>query len=251
MELDWLDHRTIRVGNPRPHPPPWFVSVSSSKPLCVRRTPNGRNCITPQTQTAGAGYHRGVSRCGQLHPPDLMPTWREIARRSGPIVLQSAVAQSGSLHLMRHAGATAHPRSTRSRSYEPHSGPGSERACRSSSRRRGGAWGSSQTYGAPRVHAELRAAGVWCGRKRVARLMQHAGLCGAQRENVPDGVDIYPATSRTLTSVGPWAPKTGTNPMSALRLGPVINVSADGRGPQRPNRAARSGRMRSARSTAR
>ncbi|MEM1095114.1 MAG: IS3 family transposase [Bacteroidota bacterium] len=38
-----------------------------------------------------------------------------------------------------------------------------------------------QTYGAPRVHAELRAQGTRVGRKRVARLMQKAGLCGLSR----------------------------------------------------------------------
>ena len=41
---------------------------------------------------------------------------------------------------------------------------------------------SRQTYGAPRVHAELRLAhGVRCGRKRVARLMRQAGLAGVTR----------------------------------------------------------------------
>lgn len=40
---------------------------------------------------------------------------------------------------------------------------------------------SRRTYGAPRVHAELREAGVHCGRKRVARLMRRAGLKGAHR----------------------------------------------------------------------
>jgi transposase InsO family protein len=40
---------------------------------------------------------------------------------------------------------------------------------------------SRGTYGAPRIHAELRAQGIHCGRKRVARLMQEAQLVGAQR----------------------------------------------------------------------
>lgn len=41
---------------------------------------------------------------------------------------------------------------------------------------------SRQTYGAPRIHAELREEhGVRCGRKRVARLMRQAGLEGCHR----------------------------------------------------------------------
>jgi putative transposase len=40
---------------------------------------------------------------------------------------------------------------------------------------------SRGTYGAPRIHAELQAHGVHCGRKRVARLMRAAALTGAQR----------------------------------------------------------------------
>jgi putative transposase len=40
---------------------------------------------------------------------------------------------------------------------------------------------SRETYGAPRIHAELRAQGIRVGRKRVARLMRHAGLVGASR----------------------------------------------------------------------
>jgi putative transposase len=41
--------------------------------------------------------------------------------------------------------------------------------------------GSHGTYGAPRVHAELKAAGVAIGRKRVARLMRAAGIAGVSR----------------------------------------------------------------------
>lgn len=40
---------------------------------------------------------------------------------------------------------------------------------------------SRATYGSPRVHAELRAQGIRCGRKRVARLMRAAGLMGVHR----------------------------------------------------------------------
>ena len=39
--------------------------------------------------------------------------------------------------------------------------------------------GSRETYGAPRVHAALRALGERHGRKRIARLMREAGLVGA------------------------------------------------------------------------
>jgi putative transposase len=40
---------------------------------------------------------------------------------------------------------------------------------------------SRETYGVPRVHAELAADGVYVGRKRVARLMQAAGVQGVSR----------------------------------------------------------------------
>jgi putative transposase len=40
---------------------------------------------------------------------------------------------------------------------------------------------SQSTYGAPRVHAELRDQGIRVGRKRVARLMRLAGLAGVSR----------------------------------------------------------------------
>ena len=44
---------------------------------------------------------------------------------------------------------------------------------------------SRGTYGAPRVHAELADEGVHVGRKRVARLMQAAGLQGVSRRRRP------------------------------------------------------------------
>lgn len=44
---------------------------------------------------------------------------------------------------------------------------------------------SRGTYGAPRVHAELRDCGVACARKRVARLLRIAGLHGCHRRNGP------------------------------------------------------------------
>jgi len=41
------------------------------------------------------------------------------------------------------------------------------------------------SYGAPRIHAELREAGIHVGRKRVARLMRYAGLRGISRRRWP------------------------------------------------------------------
>lgn len=40
---------------------------------------------------------------------------------------------------------------------------------------------SRGTYGAPRIHAELREEGTHVGRKRVARLMRQAGIVGVSR----------------------------------------------------------------------
>ncbi len=40
---------------------------------------------------------------------------------------------------------------------------------------------SSETYGAPRIHAELIDDGIRVGRKRVERLMKAAGLAGVSR----------------------------------------------------------------------
>ncbi len=40
---------------------------------------------------------------------------------------------------------------------------------------------SRETYGSPRVHAELRSIGMRCSRKRVAKLMQESGIRGCRR----------------------------------------------------------------------
>jgi len=40
---------------------------------------------------------------------------------------------------------------------------------------------SKETYGAPRIHAELTESGIHIGRKRVERLMKAAGLAGVSR----------------------------------------------------------------------
>ena len=44
---------------------------------------------------------------------------------------------------------------------------------------------SRGTYGAPRIHAELCDEGILVGRKRIARLMRAAGLCGVSRRKRP------------------------------------------------------------------
>jgi len=52
---------------------------------------------------------------------------------------------------------------------------------------------SRRTYGAPRVHAALRAQGVHCARKRVARLMRAAGLVGCHRRRRARTTTVDPA----------------------------------------------------------
>ena len=57
---------------------------------------------------------------------------------------------------------------------------------------------SRATYGAPRVHAELRAIGLRCARKRVARLMRRAKLRGCLR-----GRKMRTTHRRALQQVAP------------------------------------------------
>src|SRR3954453_5883925 len=59
--------------------------------------------------------------------------------------------------------------------------------------------GSRATYGAPRVHAELRLGqGVACGRKRGARLMRVAALVGVSHRHKRRGQRPLPAPHEDL-----------------------------------------------------
>ena len=54
---------------------------------------------------------------------------------------------------------------------------------------------SRGTYGAPRIHAELRYVGVRCSRKRMARLLRLAGLQGCHRRKGPRTTRRTPDTA--------------------------------------------------------
>jgi transposase InsO family protein len=61
---------------------------------------------------------------------------------------------------------------------------------------------SRGTYSAPRIHAQLAREGMHVGRKRVARLMRMAGLCGASRAAL--------ATNHAATCGGTARTRPGT-----------------------------------------
>jgi putative transposase len=67
---------------------------------------------------------------------------------------------------------------------------------------------SRTTYGAPRVHAELRRLGELCAKKRVARLMAKEGLVGAhaRRKWRTGKPDIAPAPDLVKRNFGPPRP---------------------------------------------
>jgi putative transposase len=71
---------------------------------------------------------------------------------------------------------------------------------------------SRGTYGAPRIHAELAAAGLRVGRKRVARLLRAAGLRGVSRRKfirttvrAPHDRPAPDLVQRVFTATGPNA----------------------------------------------
>ena len=96
---------------------------------------------------------------------------------------------------------------------------------------------SRQTYGAPRVHADLQAQGERHGRKRIARLMRDAGLVGAcHRQGGPTTTrrdkEARPApdlVDRNFTASGPnqlWIADITYLPTAAgfLYLAVVLDV---------------------------
>jgi transposase InsO family protein len=105
------------------------------------------------------------------------------------------------------------------------------------------------TYGAPRVHAELRHRGQRVGRKRVARLMRKAGLVGrtprrfrrttipAPSTHLPDLVQRQFAEARACT-VLTLPPKPALIPiLTALLVGDADHGQT--RTGARPGRAVR------------
>jgi putative transposase len=67
-------------------------------------------------------------------------------------------------------------------------------------------------YGAPRIHAELRARGQHHGRKRIARLLRHAGLRGlCARRFVPRTTDSRHAHPIAPNHLATHPPPTGPN----------------------------------------
>ena len=70
---------------------------------------------------------------------------------------------------------------------------------------------SHGTYGAPRVHADLRAEGLQVGRKRVAKLMREAGIAGVSRRRrtvattirAPEQASAGDLVRRDFTADGP------------------------------------------------
>lgn len=80
---------------------------------------------------------------------------------------------------------------------------------------------SRGTYGAPRVHAVLKREGAGCGRRRVVRLMQAAGLQGRHRgrrhvTTIPDPraalVQLQHTHPEPVGRVGPLARLPGCCP---------------------------------------
>jgi putative transposase len=80
---------------------------------------------------------------------------------------------------------------------------------------------SRHTYGAPRIHAALRAGGVRCGSRRVARLMRAAGRGGCRRRRRARTTVADPAHTRAPNLV---ARDFATPALTRLWIGDITHV---------------------------
>jgi len=74
---------------------------------------------------------------------------------------------------------------------------------------------SKETYGSPRVHQDLKAIGLRCGRHRVARIMRKHGLRGVMKErfiattdskhNLPVAENLLDQQFETEKPIARWA----------------------------------------------
>jgi len=84
---------------------------------------------------------------------------------------------------------------------------------------------SRATYGAPRIHAELREQGLRVGSKRVARLLRAAGLRGVSRATRSSPRCAIAPRGRRLI----WWSATSP-PRRPIACGSPISVRHDGQG---------------------
>ena len=96
---------------------------------------------------------------------------------------------------------------------------------------------SHGTYGAPRIHAELRAEGVKVGRKRAARRMRQAGIAGVDRRRrtvattvrVPEQTSAGDLVKRDFAADGPnrlWLADITSVPTAAGFLFLAVGLDA-------------------------
>ena len=83
---------------------------------------------------------------------------------------------------------------------------------------------SRGTYGAPRVHEQLRREGIRCGRKRVARLMGMRGLAGRTRRRFQTTTVADPAAKTTTTELLGRAFTPASNAIDRAWVGDITYI---------------------------